>query len=73
MQAGKPFGLSFLLNPALDEYFCTSSYSKGFRVIDIGTETININIWYLYKTQTFVLTDVDTPANGLESGDGFRN
>jgi len=31
-QAGKSFGLSFVLNPALDEYFCTSSDSIGFRV-----------------------------------------
>jgi len=33
MQAGKSFGLSFVLNPALEEYFCTSSDSEGFRVI----------------------------------------
>lgn len=29
---GKSFGLSILLNPDLDEYFCTTSDSVGFRV-----------------------------------------
>jgi len=31
-QAGKSFGLSFLLDPNLDEYYCTTSDSTGFRV-----------------------------------------
>ncbi len=31
-RAGKSSGLSVLLNPDLDEYFCTSSDSQGFRV-----------------------------------------
>lgn len=32
MESGKSFGLSLLLNPRLEEYFCTSSDSTGFRV-----------------------------------------
>lgn len=32
-RAGKSSGLSVLLNPDLDDYFCTSSDSQGFRVI----------------------------------------
>ena len=31
-RAGKSFGLSILLDPDLDEYFCTTSDSIGFRV-----------------------------------------
>jgi len=34
-QAGKSFGLSFILNAAVEEYFCSSSDSDGFRVIMI--------------------------------------
>ncbi len=32
-RAGKVSGLSFLLDPDLDEYFCTSSDSTGFRLV----------------------------------------
>lgn len=32
LKAGKTSGLSILLNPQLNEYFCTSSDSQGFRV-----------------------------------------
>jgi len=53
-QAGKSFGLSFVLNPALDEYFCTSSDSKGFRVIDILTQIqIAQSMKFLEATQIF--------------------
>ena len=31
-RAGKPYGLSILLNPGLDEYYCTTSDSTGFQV-----------------------------------------
>lgn len=32
MYLGKSYGLSFLLNPNLEEYFCTTSDSTGFRL-----------------------------------------
>jgi len=53
-QAGKSFGLSFVLNPALDEYICTSSDSKGFRVIDILIQIqIAQSMKFLDATQIF--------------------
>lgn len=32
-RAGKVSGLAFLVDPDLEEYFCTASDSTGFRVI----------------------------------------
>jgi len=40
-RAGKVSGLAFLADPALDEYFCTSSDSTGFRVWLIYIQNFN--------------------------------
>ena len=50
-RAGKTYGLSVLLNPNLEEYFCSASDSKGFRVsVDLHTKFMNCQV----SSQNFI-------------------
>jgi len=43
LHSGRSYGLSVLLNPALEEYHCTNTDSIGFQVLCIVTINLCIN------------------------------
>ena len=66
-RTGKTYGLSILLDPNLDEYFCTTSDAMGFRVTVTTLEGL-----FSSKFDPFAL-DGNTLVHRLPSRRRFRN